>query len=69
MSLYDDFLNWFDELEKEIPSKSNARDNQEDGILKLVYDVIANVEVHVEEDIPATVNSLNAFVGGECRIH
>lgn len=48
MKLYVDILNFCDELEKVVHSKSKAKGNQEDELLKLVDESIENVEIHEE---------------------
>lgn len=44
--LYEDFLDFFDEQEKVISSKSRAVDNQTEELLKLINEAIENVEIH-----------------------
>lgn len=46
MTLYEEFLNLFDDSEKANSSKEKGEDKKEDKLLKLVDATIENIEIH-----------------------
>lgn len=65
MTLYEDFLDLFDELHKAFHFESKEKDNQEDELLKLVDEAIKNFEIHDEASPSMRTTSPGAHVVGE----
>lgn len=61
----DDFFSFFDEPVRATSYKGKEFDNHENKLLKLVDDVINNIEVSVEGEPSITTNGSSASVEGE----